>query len=199
MGPAKKSKLFSEKERTIIAHHEAGHAIVAYNLPKADLVHKISIISRGNSGGYTLKLPTEDKYLHSYKEFIDDIAVMMGGFAAERIFFGDITTGPGSDIKQATNLAKKIITEYGMNQKLGPRTFGEKEEMIFLGKEITEKSDYSDKTAERIDKEIEKIIADGLSTALKILKLNKKKMQTIVSTLLEKETIEKDEFAALMK
>jgi cell division protease FtsH len=167
-------------------------------LPNADPVHKVSIISRGRAGGYTLKLPLEDRHLHSYKEFIDDIAVMMGGFAAEKTFFGDLTTGPGSDIKQATSLAKKIITEYGMNAKLGPRTYGEKEEMIFLGKEITEKTDYSDKTAESIDKEIEKLINNGLTTAMKILKENTSRVKRVVTALLEKETLEKDTFAALM-
>lgn len=199
LGPARKSKIFSDREKDIIAHHEAGHAIVAHMLPNADPVHKVSIISRGRAGGYTLKLPIEDKHLHSYKEFIDDIAVMMGGFAAEKTFFGDLTTGPGSDIKQATSLAKKIVTEYGMNEKLGPRTFGEKEEMIFLGKEITEKIDYSEKTAETIDKEIEKIIDDALQTALRIIKENKDKVEKIVARLLEKETIEKDEFNEIVK
>ena len=198
LGPARKSKIFTEKEKNIIAHHEAGHAVVAHMLPNADPVHKVSIISRGRAGGYTLKLPTEDRHLHSYKEFLDDIAVMMGGFAAEKTFFGDLTTGPGSDIKQATALAKKIVTEYGMNPKLGPRTFGEKEEMIFLGKEITEKVDYSDKTAEVIDKEVEKILHTALEKALSIVKEQKGKVKKVVAALLEKETLEKEAFNELM-
>ena len=198
LGPARKSKIFSEKEKNIIAHHEAGHAVVAHMLPNADPVHKVSIISRGRAGGYTLKLPIEDRNLHNYKGFVDELAVMMGGMAIEKLQFGDLTTGPGSDIQQATSLAKKIITQYGMSKKLAPRTYGEKDEMIFLGKEITEKTDYSEKTAEAIDSEVSQLISNALNTATKILKENKKKVADVVEALLEKETLEKDDFGAIM-
>ena len=198
LGPARKNKLFSEREKSIVAHHEAGHAIVAHMLPHADPIEKISIVSRGRAGGYTLKLPQEDRYLHSSNEFTADLAMMLGGYAAEKIYFGDVTTGPHSDLKQATQLAKRIVTEYGMSSKLGPRTFGEKEELIFLGREITEHQDYSDSTAETIDREIKRLVDQALKTALSIIKNNGDKMKLVVEKLLEKETIEKEEFISLV-
>lgn len=198
LGPARKNKIFSEKEKSIIAHHEAGHAIVAHALPHSDPIEKISILPRGKAGGYTLKLPIEDKQLHSLNEFIDELAMMLGGYAAEKIYFGSVTTGPHSDLKQATSLAKKIVTEYGMSAKLGPRTFGDKDELVFLGREITEKQSYSDKTAEEIDREVKTLIDNALKTALKIIKQKHDKIKLLVKNLLEKETIEKEEFIKLV-
>jgi cell division protease FtsH len=161
-------------------------------------VHKISIISRGRAAGYTINLPDEEKKMHSYSDFIDNMAVLLGGFAAEKIFFDEVTTGASNDLKKVTQMARQIVTQYGMDAKLGPRTFGEKEEMIFLGKEIHERRDYSEKTAEVIDEEISNYIKNALKTAEKTIHDNKAKMEKIVATLMEKETIEKEEFANLM-
>lgn len=198
LGRERKSHILSDKEKKITAYHEAGHALVGHVLPNADPVHKISIISRGRAAGYTLNLPTEDKKMHSVSEFKDMMAMMLGGYAAETIFFGEVTTGANNDLKKVTNLARQMVTQYGMNEKLGPRTFGEREEMIFLGKEIHERRDYSEKTAEAIDEQISKYIHNALEKAKEVITDNKAKMEKIVSQLLDKETIEKDEFEALM-
>jgi cell division protease FtsH len=199
LGPERKSHLLSEKEKNITAYHEAGHALVAHELPHADPVHKVSIISRGRAAGYTLKLPTEDKYLHSRSEFIDDLAVMLAGHTVEKEIFGEVTTGASNDLRQATHLARRLITEFGMSEKLGARTFGDKEEMIFLGREIHEQRDYSEKVAETIDQEISRLIADAIKTAQEIIHKKKTKLEEIVKLLLEKETLEKEEFEAIFK
>ncbi len=199
LGPERKSHILSEKERNITAYHEAAHALVAHELPHADPVHKISIISRGRAAGYTLKLPTEDKHLHSRSEFIDDLAVMLAGHTVEKEIFGEVTTGASNDLKQATRLARRLITEFGMSDKLGARTFGEKEEMIFLGREIHEQRDYSEKVAETIDQEISHLLTEATKTALDIIKKKKNKLEEIVKILLEKETIEKEEFEEIFK
>jgi len=154
IGPEKKSRVISEKEKKITAYHEAGHAIVSHFLPKADPVHKVSIIARGQAGGYTLKVPTQDKSLHSKSEFMAEISVLLAGYLIEKEIFGEATTGATSDLRRATALARRLVTDYGMSANLGPRTYGEKEEMIFLGKEIHEQRDYSEKIAEKIDEEI---------------------------------------------
>ncbi|MFA6253376.1 MAG: ATP-dependent zinc metalloprotease FtsH [Patescibacteria group bacterium] len=198
LGRQRKSYILSEKEKKITAYHEAGHALISHVLPHSDPVHKISIISRGRAAGYTINLPDEEKKMHSYSDFIDNMAVLLGGFAAEKIFFDEVTTGASNDLKKVTQMARQIVTQYGMDQKLGPRTFGEKEEMIFLGKEIHERRDYSEKTAEVIDEEISNYIKTALKTAEKTIHDNKAKIEKIVATLIEKETIEKEEFAALM-
>jgi len=169
IGPARKSRMLSEKEKQITAYHEAGHALTAHMLPKADPVHKVSIISRGQAGGYTIKLPTEDKHMYSRSEFLDNMAVFLGGYAAEKLIFGEITTGATSDLRQATEMAKQLVTQYGMSKSLAPRTFGEREEMIFLGREISEQKDYSEKTQEKIDKEVSDYLQGAYETALAIL------------------------------
>jgi cell division protease FtsH len=197
LGPERKSHILSDREKKITAYHEAAHALVSHELPHADPVHKVSIISRGRAAGYTLKLPLEDKYLHTKSEFIDDLAVFLAGHTAEKEIFGEVTTGASNDLRQATGLAKRLITEFGMSEKLGARTFGEKEEMIFLGKEIHGQRDYSEKVAEIIDQEVSRLIAEGAKTALEIIRHKKDKMEEIVKMLLEKETIEKDEFDSL--
>lgn len=198
LGRQRKSYILSEKEKKITAYHEAGHALISHILPHSDPVHKISIISRGRAAGYTINLPDEEKKMHSYSDFIDNMAVLLGGFAAEKIFFDEVTTGASNDLKKVTQMARQMVTQYGMDTKLGPRTFGEKEEMIFLGKEIHERRDYSEKTAEVIDEEISNYIKNALKTAEKTIHDNKAKMEKIVATLIEKETIEKEEFATLM-
>jgi len=162
-------------------------------------VHKISIIARGRAGGYTLKLPVEDRRLHTRTEFINDLSVMLGGYVVEQLVFKDLTTGPCNDIQRATELARKLVTRFGMSEGLGPMTFGHKEEMMFLGKETHESRDYSESTASEIDKEVKKMIADAYAIAQKIIRTNKRKLDTIAKRLIEKETIEKEEFAALIK
>jgi cell division protease FtsH len=199
LGPERKSFIMSEKEKKITAYHEAGHAILANVLPEADPVHKVSIISRGSAGGYTLKLPTEDKRFHSKSEFIADLSVLLAGHAIESKVFKDITTGASSDLKRATNLAKQMVTVYGMSEKLGTRTFGDKEELIFLGKEISEQRDYGEKYAQLIDEEISRFLDESYSQAQKVLEENMPKIEKLVAVLLKDETIEKDEFETLMK
>lgn len=198
LGRERKSHILSDKEKKITAYHEAGHALISHVLPHSDPVHKVSIISRGRAAGYTINLPDEEKKMTSYSDFIDNMAVLLGGFAAEKIFFDEVTTGASNDLKRVTQMARQIVTQYGMNPKLGPRTFGEKEEMIFLGKEIHERRDYSEKTAEIIDEEISHYIKNALKTAETTIKENKDKMEKIVAHLIEKETIEKEEFEAIM-
>jgi len=199
LGPEKKSRIITDKEKKIIAFHEAGHAVVSHFLPNADKVHKVSIIGRGQAGGYTLKLPTEDRHLHSKSEFLDEIAVLMGGYLAEKEIFGEVTTGATSDLRRATEVARRLVTDYGMSEKMGPRTFGDKEEMIFLGREIHEQRDYSEKIAEQIDGETHDFIEMGIKKANQVLKEHRDKLDILADRLLEKETVEKSEFEELMK
>ncbi len=197
LGPERKSRIFSKKEKEITAYHEAAHAVVAHVLPHTDPVQKVSIISRGRAGGYTLKMPTEDKHYHTRSEFLEDIAVSLAGHAVERAKFGEITTGASSDLQQATKLARAIVTKYGMSDRLGPRAYGEQEELVFLGKEIHERRDYSEKTAELIDDEVNQIIEQAYNQANEILHEYKDKLEKVAQSLLEKETLERDEFAAI--
>ncbi len=198
LGPERKSRILSQKEKEVTAYHEAGHAVVAHFLPNADPVHKVSIIARGRAGGYTLKLPTEDRHLHTKSYFLDEIAVLLGGYIAERTMYGEVTTGATSDLRRATALARRLVTDYGMSEKLGPRTFGEKEEMIFLGREIHEQRDYSEKIAEAIDGEITDFIARGMETAEKTIKDHHDALEKVAQLLLKQETIEQEEFNALI-
>lgn len=197
LGPERKSHILNEKEKEITAYHEAGHALVAHELPNTDPVRKVSIVARGSAAGFTLKLPIEDKKLHTKTEFLEELAVMLAGQIAEKIIFNEVTTGAQSDLRQATKLAKRLITEYGMSEKMGLRTFGEREEMIFLGKEIHERRDYSEKTAEEIDSEIHRMTEEAAKLAEKIIKEKRKYLDKIVVALKEKETIESEEFEAL--
>jgi len=199
LGPQRRSKIYSEKEKKITAYHEAGHALVSHLLPHADPVHKISIISRGRAAGYTMNLPTEDKNFKSQSEFIDELAVLLAGHIAEKEIFGEVTTGASNDLKRATQIARELITQYGMNEALGPRTYGQKDEMIFLGNEIHERRDYSEKVAENIDKEVSNLIANASVTAKELVTKNRKILDKIAKTLLEKETLEKEEFAVLFE
>jgi cell division protease FtsH len=197
LGPERKSKAINQKEKEIIAYHEAGHALVASFLKNADPVQKVSIISRGQAGGYTLAVPTEDKSLHSKAYFVDELAVLLGGYISEKIKFQDITTGASNDLDRATHIARNMITRYGMSE-LGPRTFGKKEELIFLGKEISEEKNYSEHTAEEIDKEVSRFINEAYESAKKIITEKSELLQNITSILLEKETIEKEQFEELI-
>jgi cell division protease FtsH len=198
LGPERKSKVISQKEKEVIAYHEAGHALAASNLENADPVQKISIISRGQAGGYTMAVPTEDRRLHSKAHFVDELAVLLAGYASEKIKFQDITTGASNDLERATHIAREMITRYGMSE-LGPRTFGKKEELVFLGKEISEERNYSEHTAEGIDKEVTRFISEAYDTAERVIKEKSNILENIVKVLLEKETIEKDEFDKLIK
>lgn len=198
LGPERKSRVIREEEKKIIAYHEAGHALVASSLPNTDPVQKVSIISRGQAGGYTLAVPTEDKRLYSKAYFVDELAVLLGGYVSEEINFGDVTTGASNDLERATHMARNLVTRYGMSE-LGPRTFGKKEELVFLGKELGEEKDYSEDTAREIDKEVFRFINEAQNTAEKVIKEKKETLEKIVKVLLEKETIEKEEFEGLIK
>ncbi|MEK7488004.1 MAG: ATP-dependent zinc metalloprotease FtsH [Patescibacteria group bacterium] len=199
LGPERKSHILSSKEKEITAYHEAGHALVAAMLPGTDPVHKISIISRGRAGGYTMKLPIEDRHLHTRTEFLSDLSVMLAGYTAEQEVFHELTTGASNDLQKVTELARRLVTQFGMSEKLGPMTFGHQEELVFLGKEIHESRNYSETTAFEIDKEIRQYIHDAHLVAQKVIATNRKKLDVIAKRLIEKETIERDEFAALMK
>jgi cell division protease FtsH len=198
-GPEKKGRVISQKEKEIIAHHETGHALAAKMLPNADPVHKISIVARGMMGGWTRFLPTEDRHLWSVAQFEDRLIVSLAGRAAEEITFGEITTGAQNDLEQATSLARKMVTEYGMSTKLGPRTFGKREELVFLGREIHEQRNYSEKIATQIDEEVYQLIHKAYDSAKKILSENKERLKLIAERLITKETIEEAEFEALLK
>jgi cell division protease FtsH len=198
LGPERKSAVISDKEKKITAYHEAGHALVGHMLTHTDPVQKISIISRGRAGGYTLATPTEDKHLYTKSEMLDRLTMIMGGYATEILIFGEVTTGPSNDLQKATALAKSLITEYGMDEKLGPRTFGQREEMIFLGKEIHERRDFSEHTAQIIDEQTTALLKNALAQAKETIVQNQEKLEKIVKMLLEKETIERDEFATIM-
>ncbi len=198
LGPERRSLVMSDKEKKITAYHEAGHAIVSHVLPDSDPVQKVSIIARGRAGGYTIKLPTEDKRFHSKSDFVADLAVLLSGHAIEKMVFSDITTGASSDLKRATYLARSIVTEFGMSEKIGPRTFGDSGGMVFLGKDLAAQRDYSEKTAESIDEEISRFINEAYEVAEKVIKDNMDKVEKLVKVLMERETIEAEEFAKLM-
>ncbi|HBW74278.1 MAG: ATP-dependent zinc metalloprotease FtsH [Candidatus Magasanikbacteria bacterium GW2011_GWA2_45_39] len=200
LGPERRGHILSDKEKKITAYHEAGHALVAHSLPNADPVRKVSIISRGRAGGYTLKMPTEDKRFHSKGEFLDDLSVALGGFVAEQMIFGNdaLSTGPSSDLRHATQLAKSIVTEYGMSDLLGPRTFGSNEENRFLGRDMMEQRDFSEKTAEQIDMEVGRLLKEAKTRAEKIIQSKRDKLELLVQELMQKETIEQGVFEGLM-
>jgi cell division protease FtsH len=192
-GPEKKSRIISPKEKEIIACHESGHALTARMLPNADPVHKVSIVARGMLGGWTRLLPSEDRHLWTKSQFEDRLAVSLGGRVAEEITFGEMTTGAQNDLEQATKLARKMVTEYGMSEKLGPRTFGQRQELVFLGREISEQKDYSDKIAQEIDEEVHNIIQRAYDTAKKVLTKNKGKLKLLAEELIAHETLDEPE------
>lgn len=199
LGPERKSSFFNEEEKKITAYHEAGHALVAHETPGADPVRKVSIISRGAAAGYTLKLPAGDKKMKHKKEFEAELAVMLGGWVTEQEVFGDLTTGPSNDLTQATKLARKLVTQFGMSSKLGPRTFGTTEEMVFLGREIHEQRNYSEKIAQLIDQEVDALIERARAQAKRIITKMRPMLDTIAAMLIEHETLEKEEFEALFQ
>ncbi len=196
-GPERKSRLISDEEKEIIAHHEAGHALVMNSLPGCDPVHKVSIVSRGMALGYTMPLPEDDRYLMQRSKFEDELAGLLGGRAAEELIFDDVTTGASNDLERATRLARKMVTEYGMSEKLGPLTFGQKEELVFLGKEIGEQRNYSEEVARAIDEEVRRLITDAHDTAMRVLRENKDNLIKLAKQLIELETVEGSELEAL--
>jgi cell division protease FtsH len=198
LGPERKTRVISTKEREITAYHEGGHALVAVMLKDSDPVHKISIISRGFAGGYTMKLPTEEQHLRTKTQFLNDLAMMMGGIAAEKLTFGDISTGASNDLKTASETARRLVTKYGMSD-LGPMTFGKSDEMVFLGREINNERNYSEKVAAMIDEEVHKIIDRVYKVAEAVLDQNKKALKQIADVLMEKETLEQEEFYEILK
>ena len=196
-GPERKNRLINPGEKRIIAYHEAGHAIVINTLPEGDPIQKVSIISRGMAGGYTISLPEEDRVLDSRKKIIAQMVGLLGGRAAEALIFDDITSGASNDIDNVTKLARKMITRLGMSTDLGPRVFGQQDEMVFLGREISEQRDYSESVAERIDKEVQTLVTDAYDEAFLILTKYKDKLILVAEKLLEVETLSREQFEAI--
>ena len=199
LGPERKSHLLSQHEKKITAYHEAGHALVASVLPEADPVHKISIISRGHAGGYTLKLPFEEKRLQSRKEFLDDIAVSLGGYVVEQMVFGDVTTGPSSDLQTASALARNMVTRYGMSDEFGPLTLEDMEGRLIVtrGGGVSER-DYSEEAAAKVDVAVGKIITDAKKRAEEVVTTHRKALDAIAAELIRVETIEREDFEKLL-
>ncbi|MBA2719731.1 MAG: ATP-dependent zinc metalloprotease FtsH [Chloroflexi bacterium] len=196
-GPERKSRIISDAEKAIIAFHEGGHAVVQRILPKCDPVAKVTIISRGMALGYTMALPMEDRYLQSKTEFEDKIAGLLGGNAAERLVFGDTTTGASNDIEKATDLARRMVTEFGMSDKLGPLSFGKRDEMVFLGRSMGEQRDYSDEVAKTIDEEVRAIIDHAYERAMDVLVTHRDKLNALAEKLVAEETVDQEGFEAL--
>jgi len=197
LGPERRSKVFSENEKWIVAIHEAGHAVAANILPKADPVHKISIISRGQAGGYTINLPTEDRHFRSRSEFLDKLVVLLSGYVAEEMELGEVTTGASSDLKQATKIAKELITRFGMSE-LGPVFLSGEDEWVFLGKELKDNRPYSEETAAKIDQLTQGYINAALEKSRQILRQKREKLLKVAKELMLKETLERDDFEILM-
>lgn len=196
-GPERKSRIVPEEERKIIAHHEAGHALIRKLIPECNPVHKVSIIARGVAGGYVISLPDEDRYLENQQRFEAELAAILGGRAAEEVIFDEITTGASDDLNKATKLARAMVTQYGMSKKLGPLMFGEKDELVFLGKEIGEQRNYSEEIARQIDREVRRIVENAHAKAIMLLRENKTKLEAIAERLLKEETLDSKTFDAI--
>ncbi len=197
-GPERKSRIISEKEKAITAYHEVGHALVARMLPNLDPVHKITIVARGLAGGYTRLLPQEDRYLYTKSQFEETLAWSLGGHAAEQLIFGEVTTGASNDIERSTALARQMVTQYGMSEKIGPLALGKKEELVFLGRDIGEQRNYSEAIAQEIDTEVRNLINRAYSVAREILIRHKDKLVTVSEKLISEETLEGPAFDDLM-
>jgi cell division protease FtsH len=198
LGPERKSYIMDDEEKKITAYHEAGHALIASSIPGADPVHKVSIISRGHAAGYTLNVPQKDVRLHFRSYYLGQISILLGGYATEKMIFKEVTTGASNDLERATDLSRRLVTRFGMSD-LGPMTFGKNDELVFLGKELHEQKNYSEKIAEKIDQEVEKIIKTSFEKTCQILEQKSRLLKKIAEELLEKETLEKEEFEALIK
>jgi cell division protease FtsH len=197
-GPQRKSRMLSPEEKEIVAYHEAGHAVVAHMLPNCDPVTKVTIVPRGMGLGYTMALPVEDRYLQHQAKLADDLAYALGGRAAEELVFGDVTTGAGNDLEKVTKTARNMVTRYGMSEKLGPLVYGQKDELVFLGREIGEQRDYSDAVAEEIDAEVRRIVGEAHKKALDVLARHRDKLEAVAQKLMEVETVDAKEFESLM-
>ncbi|MCE5259214.1 MAG: ATP-dependent zinc metalloprotease FtsH [Chloroflexi bacterium] len=197
-GPERRSRLITDKEKKLIAYHEAGHALVQMSLPNCDPVHKVSVVARGMAGGYTITLPADDRVLYSKSKFEDELAGLMGGRTSEEIVFGDVTTGASNDLRRATQIARAMVTEYAMSDALGQRTFGQKEELIFLGREIAEQRDYSEEIASQIDHEVGIIIDNAHQRARDVLTNKRVILEAIANRLIEKETLDAPELEAIV-
>ncbi len=196
-GPERKSRLISKEEKRIVAYHEAGHAVVANALPNCDPVHKVSIIARGMAGGYTMALPKEDRTLMGKNKMLDDMAYALGGRVSEELVFDDITSGASNDLEQVTRMARTMVTRLGMSNELGPMVYGQKEELIFLGREISEQRDYSEAVAEQIDSEVRHLVSQAHERARQILQQYRAKLDAVAEKLLEVETLSREEFEAI--
>ena len=199
LGPERKGRIIADQEKKLTAYHEAGHALVAASIEGSDPVHKISIVSRGRAGGYTLKLPLDENRLRTKKQFLADLAMLMGGYASEQIVFKDLSTGASNDLKEATALSRRLVTHYGMSEAIGPVTFGHDEDAVFLGRELTTERRNSEAIAAKVDEEVSKFLINAHEFAKKIITGRRKALDAIAKTLIEKETIEQEEFASLMK
>jgi cell division protease FtsH len=197
-GPERRSRVMTEREKLITAYHEAGHAITGAGMPKADGVQKVTIIPRGRAGGYTLFLPDEDRNYMSVSQFEAQLVVALGGRVAEEIVFGDVTTGASSDITQVTRISRAMVTRYGMSPKLGPIAFGEKDELIFLGREISEQRNYGDDVAREIDQEVHRIVDVAYGRAREILTTNRAVLNDMASALIEYETVDGERLRELL-
>ncbi|MFN3283547.1 MAG: cell division protein FtsH, partial [Pseudothermotoga sp.] len=199
-GPARKSRVISQREKRIVAYHEVGHAIVSSLLPNADPVHRISIIPRGYRAlGYTLQLPAEDRYLVTKQELLDQITSLLGGRAAEELIFQEVTTGAASDIERATELARRMVCQFGMSDRLGPLAWGKSEQEIFLGKELTRMRNYSEEVASEIDEEVRKMVSECYDKAKEMLTKYRKQLDKLVELLLEREVLEGEELRRILK
>lgn len=199
LGPQRKSHILSTQEKEVTAYHEGGHALVGSALMHSDPVHKVSIISRGRAAGYTMKLPVEDRHLHTRSSFLDEIAALLGGYAAEKLVFKELTTGASNDLKVATGMARRLIMSYGMSEDLGPVALGEHQDMVFLGREIHEQKNYSEEVAKKIDAEVSRIMREGFERATEILNKYRNYLDTIAQRLVKDETLEQEEFNEIVK
>lgn len=201
MGPAKKNRVLTEEDRTVFAYHEAGHAVAAYFLPHADPVHKVTIIGRGSAGGYTMTLPEEERYVMTKSKLLDDLVDLLAGRAAEEIAIGEISTGAQNDLERVTRIARKMVMEWGMSDRLGPLTFGRPsgEDLVFLGRDISRDRNYSEEVAAAIDEEVRSIVETSHQRAVEILTKHRDKLDAVAQALLERETLEKEEFEAIME
>ena len=198
-GPERKSRVISQREKELTAYHEAGHALVAHLLPNADQPYKVTIVARGMTGGHTRYLPEEDRKLWTRHQFEDMLAAALGGRVAEEVVFEEVTTGASNDLEQATNVARTMVTRYGMSEKLGPRTFGKREELVFLGKELHEQRDYSDRVAEQIDEEVRGLIDGAYTRAQALLREHGTTLKRVADYLIANETAEGDELQELFR
>lgn len=199
VGPSRKSHLMSDSEKKVTAYHEGGHALVGAVLPESDPVHKVTILSRGRALGYTMKLPLEDKNMKTKRAFLDEIAALIGGYAAEKLIFGELTTGASNDLKVASGLARKMVTQYGMSDAFGPIVLGEGHENVFLGRDIGEQKNYSEDTAQKIDAEVRRIMAEGEARATQVMTQYRTYLDTIADRLLKEETLEQEAFNEIVK